>query len=232
MILIVASRVDEVAQRLLAELPQNSAQLLTPHDLSLPGWRVSGRTAADSTCMAGGGKLESRAISGLVCLLPCIFERELVQIEPEDRAYVATEMTAFLIFWLSTLTCPKLNPPTPGCMSGPYWQTERWLFEAASVGLPIKKMGRSTHGILSQCQSPEDCTTVTVVGRQCLGDIDPDLRRQARALASAVNVDLLEVSFTRDNAIFCISGANPFPELSQPGTAEAIWDFFGRGRPP
>lgn len=229
MILIVASCVDEVAQRLLAELPQDSAQLLTPRDLSLPGWEVNSGSPVDSIYIASGRKLESRAISGVVCLLPRIFESELVHIEPVDRAYVASEMTAFLIFWLSSLPCPKLNPPTPGCMSGPYWPAERWLIEAASAGLPVKPLGRSTRCNSGPCQVPEECTTVTVAGQCCLGDDDPELGRHARSLASAVNVDLLEVSFVRDNASFWFSGADPFPELSQPGTTDAIWNFFTRG---
>jgi hypothetical protein len=229
-ILVVASRVDDVAQRLVAELPENSAELLTCLDLSLPGWRVGAEAASDSICIAGGRKLEPRTISGVVCLLPYIFEQELVHIEPEDRAYVASEMTAFLLFWLDTLTCPKLNAPTAACLSGPHWAPERWRMAAASAGLAVKPIRRSTRLTARSDPSPERRITVIVVGGHSLGQDDQELRRQARSLASAVGVDLLSVHFAEHKGTPHFLGADVFPDLSQPGAAEAIWDFFSGGR--
>ncbi|MCZ6662326.1 MAG: hypothetical protein O6951_05310 [Actinobacteria bacterium] len=229
MILIVASRVDNVAQRLSTELPQGSARLLTPRDLSVPGWRVSAASPLSSTCIAGGEELEAKAITGVVCLLPCVFQQELVHIEPEDRAYVAAEMTALLVFWLSSLKCPKLNPPTAGCLSGPRWPLERWLAEAAATGLPVKPIRRSTRPVPNPDQPVEGCITVTVAGRHFLGHDDPKLRRDARSLASAVGVDLLSVHFAKGVAGYYFVGADTFPDLSQARATDAIWDFFNQG---
>ena len=226
MILIVASRVDDIAQRLSTEPLRDSAQLLTPRDLSAPGWRVSTASARSSICIAGGHKLEARAISGVVCLLPCVFPQELVHIEPEDRAYVAAEMTAFLIFWLSSLKCPKLNPPTAGCLSGPRWPRERWLAAAAAAGLPVKPIRRSTRPVPNPDKPLEECVTVTVAGRTFLGHDEPELRRHARALASAAGVDLLGVHFAEGVAGYRFDGADTFPDLSQGGATDAILDFF------
>src|SRR5215208_2683196 len=100
MILVVASRVDPVAHRLIRELPKGSAVLLSCLDLSSPGWRVSSTEADSSVCVADGLLLEEREIDGVLTLLPCVFEQELVHIRPLERRYVAAEMTAFLTFWL------------------------------------------------------------------------------------------------------------------------------------
>jgi hypothetical protein len=225
-ILIVASRADDGAGRLSMELPRGSSVILTPLDLSRPGWRVNGRETSDSIAVAGGRTLESRGITGVVCLLPRVFAKELGHIKAEDRAYVADEMTAFLVFWLSSLDCPKLNSPTPGCLSGPIWSRERWLLEAASAGLPVTTLRRSTRAAADAECSSERHVTVTVTGRSCLGHEDPQLRERARRLASAAGVDLLSVQFRTDDTVGGFAGADQFPDVSQPGVAEAIWDFF------
>ncbi len=245
MLLVVASRVDEVARRLASEFPGEAA-LLTSVDLSQPGWALRPGTAADSTFVAGGCKHESGVVTGVVCLLPCIFERELVDIHRDDRSYVAAEMTAFLIYWLSSLDCPKLNPPTAGCLSGPIWRPEHWVVTAAAAGLPVEPLRRSTWdeedgggrtgsgaegsasgGVAGSDKEPDlERATVTVVGRQCLGHADDELQRQAQTLASAAEVGLLDVDFVRAGGGFRFCGADPFPDLSQAGAFEAVAEFF------
>src|SRR5215203_2791191 len=51
MILVVASQVDEAAHQLVAALPQGSAELLTPLDLSYPGWRVGLGLGVEPICI-------------------------------------------------------------------------------------------------------------------------------------------------------------------------------------
>lgn len=257
MILVVASRVDDVAERLLSALPDDAA-LLTSVDLSQPAWSVRPREAS-SSFVAGGQKLESARVRGVVGMLPSIFEQELVDIAPDDRAYVAAEMTAFLVYWLSTLDCPKLNRPTAGCLSGPNWRPERWVVEAAGAGLKVEPLRRGTRtpdvpgsqvtrGSVASSQaagrraasiaetadgidSTRRFAKVTVVGDVCLGAADAPLQHQARALASATGFGLLEVEFVDSGDGFRFRGAEPFPEMSQPGMGEAVRAFFeGAGR--
>ena len=161
-----------------------------------------------------------------MCLLPCIFAKELVDIHLEDRAYVAAEMTAFLIDWLSSLDCPKLNPPTAGCFSGPMWRPEHWVVKAAAAGLPVEPLRRSTRPASGDDGTDPAHVTVTVVGRQCLGHPDEILHRHARALAGAADVGLLGVDFVRFGDSFRFCGADPFPDPSQAGVFEAIADYF------
>ena len=227
MVLIVASRVDASAPRLASALHECPARVLTPLDLSRPGWRVfSGRPGSDIG-IVDGEAVESRRVEGVVCLLPRVFPRELVHIEAEDRAYVAEEMTAFLIFWLSTLACPKMNAPTAGCLSGPLWSQVHWLAAAASAGLPITPHRRSTQS--SDRSSSEFRRTVTVVGPRTIGDDDGDLRRYARLLASWAGMHLLSVHFTETPDGPRFSGVDPFPELATPAALEGVLAFFDEG---
>ena len=232
MILVVASQVDDVASRLVSEFPRGSAELLTCLDLSLPGWHVSCEAPSQSVCIAGGQKFNAESITGVICLLPCVFEQELVHIQPEDRAFVAAEMTAFLSFWLSSLSCPKLNPSTPGCLSGPGWRAERWLAAAASAGLPVSPLRRSTRPDSWLGDAAASSVNVTVVGRRCLGHDDPQLRFWARSLATQAGLDLLRVDFTDRNGGYYFSGASTFPTLTEPLATEAMLDYFNaQGRP-
>ena len=196
MLLILASRVDEGAERLAAAMPSGSAALVTPADLSESGWQVDSAALEGAVFVAGGRLVEARTITGVVCLLPYVFDRELVQIEPESRPYVAAEVTAFLRYWLTVLDCPKLNPPSASCLSGPGWRLERWHMAAVAAGLPTRPLVRRTSG---QGGSPKlgngHGVTVTVVGETCVGSCDAALTAQARALADMAEVDLLSVHF-------------------------------------
>ena len=69
--------------------------------------------------------------------VPAVFEDELTDIMFSDRSYVAAEMTAFLLFWLSRLRCPVLNEPTATCLAGRYWRREQWIDQAARAGIAV-----------------------------------------------------------------------------------------------
>jgi hypothetical protein len=225
MLLIVASQVDLSACHLIRELPKDSAALLTCLDLSSSGWRVNSAEADSSVCVASGRLLKEHEIDGVLILLPCILERELVHIHPGERRYVAAEMTAFLTFWLYRLRCPKLNAPSSACLSGPGWRPERWVAAAAAAGLPVKPIQRGTRAS-GPAGGAHQKTAVTVVGEHCLGDPRPELQRRARLLASAVGLGLLEVEFEEAGDNYLFFGANTFPNLAQAGAADALWAYF------
>lgn len=232
MILVVASRLDEAAARLPASFPAGTVRLLTPRDMSLPGWELDPADPRSSVAVASGRRLEATEVSGVLCLLPDIMAEELIHIGKEDRAYVAAEMTAFLSFWLSCLQCAKLNRPFPGCLSGPRWTRERWLRTAADIGLPTVPFRRSTREGATPAQPSSRRAQVMVVGERALGHEDPEPRAHARALASAAGVDLLVVVFARDRTGYAVCGVEPFPELAGAEATAAIRAFFeGRNFP-
>ncbi len=231
MYIIVASEVDDTAKELIPYFPKGTARILTPADLSKPGWRIHTSDPGNSICVAGGEPLCSSGINGVLCLLPCVFGPELVQIEEEARDYVASEMTAFLKFWLFSLSCPMLSPPSAGCLSGPNWRREQWAGAARDAGLPISPFMRRTSPQCPTDKNGEQMVTVTLIGNKASGENESGLTDQVKDLAKVAGVNLLQVTFMktkRDNS-YLFYGANTFPALQGAGTTQLIMDFFNGG---
>lgn len=228
MLVVAANRYDQVAQDLVSRWSVLGARLLTCADLSLCGWKYPLSMTNRSTAVIDGQIIPIEEITGVLILLPCVFEEELVEILPGDRAYVAAEMTAFLLSWLSELKCPVLNRPTSTCLSGPYWRQERWVYTAAQMGIPIQPIYK--HAVLSANTSsalPSECfVSVTVVGKLCFGAVDEALATQARKLAEVAHVDLLTVHFSHPSANAAIIGADLWPKFDSDEVIEAILAYL------
>lgn len=227
MLVVLASRADPAARR-LAERLGGDALLLTPLDLSAPGWRLDPFRPGSSTFVVSGRRFRERALSGVVTLLPCVFEQELVHIEFGDRRYVAAEMTAFLTCWLAGLRCPRLNAPTAGCLSGPNWRPERWIRHAAATGLPTRSVQVSTTKALHDGSGRARTVGVTVVGERCVGHRSEEFQEAARQLARAAELALLHVEFEAGQGVPRVAGATQFPDLSALEAAEAVRAYFDR----
>jgi hypothetical protein len=202
---------------------------MTSADLSRPGWRVDSEALDDAVFVAGGRPHAARDVEGVVGLVPCIFEQELVDLRPQDRSYAASEMTALLLWWLATLDCPKLNPPSAGCLSGPAWRPERWHLAASAAGLPVAPLRRGT----GPQAPPEDAAVarVTLVGHRSFGAADPELHRRARALADEAGVGVLGVTFEERRGEHLFRSANLFPALDPPAASGALLEYFDAAVP-
>jgi len=188
MFVVRAEGGDAPAQRLVASWP-GEAGLLTCRDLSRPGWRFPagperGRAGGDGgTAVIGGRSVPAAALAGVLVRLPCAFERELGVIAAGDRSYVASEMTAFLSAWLSDLSCPVFNRPSPVHLMGPSWSEEGWRWAAARLGI------RTTPAL----EPP--ILTVTVVGGCVVAGSDEEADRAGVALAREARVSTLRAHF-------------------------------------
>lgn len=198
---------------------------MTPHDLTKPGWRHHiGNAVWSSSCVADGHAIRSEEIRGVLSRLPTVTMSSLSAFSPNDRSYVAAEMTAYLAFWLSALRCPVLNRPTPECLVGPNWSSAQWIYRAGRLGLPTRRCVVSSSSELpeSVCDAP---TTVIVVGDDCVGATRPTLRERARRLARSSSVRLLAVYFSEDSEQGEIVDAKVMPELSS-AVEDAILQLF------
>lgn len=175
-------------------------------------------------------------IAGVLVRLPCVYSHELLHITPADRDYVAAEMTAFLLSWLSTLACPVLNYPTPTCLGGPYWRPEQWTYAAACAGIPVTSTRRQVYlsasltSVASEMVQFDPAASnlcVTVIGDRCVGNADGTLRRYARHLAEAAGVGLLTVRFIDDSLGLRFADANPWPTLDD-AVGEAVLAHMGK----
>jgi hypothetical protein len=228
-LVVVASRQDEAARSLVTRWTAHDARLLTCEDLSRPGWRYDPEASHLATAVVGGRRVRCREISGVLTRLACVGEWDLEHIAAVDRAYVAAEMTAFLLAWLSGLTCPVVNRPTPLCLSGPNWRPEQWTHAAAGLGIPIRSVDRRVarrSAEVSPVGAASSPTTVTVVGSRCLGTEEEILRVQARRLAEAAGVSLLGVRFGGRDGEYTFLGADLWPDPSTDEVAGGVLAHF------
>jgi len=226
MIVVVANLWDHAAKAFASRWQSHGVRVLTCGDLSVAGWRQTLTAGHASTVVVDGALVPQEQITGVLTRLSGIAEEEISGIAREDREYAAAEMTAFLWFWLSSLTCPMLNRPTVACLSGPYWRQESWVHAAAQAGIPVEPAHRRTGS-----RVPEEhgsFSTVTVVGERVFGETDPVLQNHARRLAALAGVDLLAVRFSNPEAHARLISADVFPDLTDDCVGAAILDYLGR----
>ena len=231
MIVILASRHDEVARALAARWAADGATLLTPRGLSVGGWRHHLGSPSDSAAVIDGRPVPVEELTGVLTRLWCVGVRDLPHIVPTDREYVSIEMSAFLTSWLSQLQCPVLNRPTATCLAGPNWQAEEWTHRAARLGIPVRPLERRS-ALGMEPASPPPATAhvnVTVVGARCLGATDETLRRHARRLAAHAGVELLDVFFDGDDARASFVGVSLWPDLGSPDIVDAMLEHLKGG---
>lgn len=229
MLVVVASRYDRQAQMLVSRYG-DEARLLTSDDLSSRGWRFRLGGGGDSFAVIGGEVVDCKDIEGVLTRLPSVFPGDLFNITPEDRSYVAAEMTAFLAAWLSNLSCPVLNRPTPLCLSGPFLRREKWVHTAAHLDIPVLSV--NLHAPMSADEPvTSNVVSVSFVGDACVGgQVDERLASQTRALARSVGVNLLCARFTRPGEGSLFVDADYWVDVSNPEVADAILRYLRNRR--
>jgi hypothetical protein len=227
-LIILANRQDEAAMSLPTRWQSHDTHVLTPEGLSVRGWRYEiPPSSTASRAVVGHREISSQEITGVLTRIPCVSEQDLPHFMEPDRAYAATEMTAFLMAWLSDLDCSLLNRPTPGCLSGPGWRPEQWVRFAAHLGIPVEPVCRRAPE--QGTDSPDSpATEVVVVGDRYLGAVDPVLADRARLLARASGVNLLVVYFSGPDAGSRFLSVSLWPDLWKADVADAILDYFQR----
>lgn len=137
MIVITCSNLDDNVKLLKAKWPNNNALLLSVNDLTSPGWEVSSQDFSQSKFVAEETIWPVTDIEGIINLLPAIAPYELFKIVEEDRDYVASELNAFLFYFLSKMKCPFLNKLSMFNLSGPFIKPEEWIMECRKAGIPV-----------------------------------------------------------------------------------------------
>jgi hypothetical protein len=228
-LVVVAGDWDLVARSFVERYADRGACLMTPRDLSQAGWSYRVGSPSDSTAMIAGRPLPACEIAGVHTRLPCVTARDLPHIAVADRAYVAEEMTAFLLAWFTELERPALNPPMPQCLAGPYWPQEKWVHTAAQLGIATAPSHRRicfSQDSASVADSGGDGAAVTVVGGKEIGNVDRALHAAARALADAAKAGLLVVRFSNRKPGARFLGASHWADLGEPEIAEAVLQWF------
>jgi hypothetical protein len=151
---------------------------------------------------------------------------DLPMIAADDRSYVAAEMTAFLLSWLSSLACPVVNRPSPLGLAGPNLRPETWIALACRQGIPVQPVRRGPDGY-----QPADLggsLQLNVVGPRWIGEAPDELGARAVRLARAAGVDLMTAVFDPTAAGSPLVLAEPFPEVRSDGVADALLEHLSR----
>jgi hypothetical protein len=230
-IVVVASRHDEAARQTVARWGPHAAALLTCEDLSTSGWRHFLFSQSESRVVVGGRVIPESAIRGVLVRRPWIFELELVDIAASDREYVAAEMNAFLLSWLSQVSCRVLNRPAGTCLCGPNWRPQQWARAAAQAGFAIQSVRWRVPSTAKQTHKPpkkhvERTDEVTVVGNQCFGSAYEVCLAPARRLAAIAGTELLSVRFSVGKHGPLFLSANAMPALTDPRLSQAVCNYL------
>jgi hypothetical protein len=148
---------------------------------------------------------------------------DLVAVSPADRGYAHQELQAFWLSWLQGLPCPVLNRPTALGLSGVWLGDAEWALRASRAGLPTAPV-QLTSAPPGPSEPVEDAVAVLVAAGAVFGPPSAAaLAEECRALAAAVEADLLEVRLRRlgpagSNDV-CFAGATTLPDLRQGGVA-------------
>ncbi|WP_146198089.1 hypothetical protein [Caulobacter endophyticus] len=220
---MLANAWDAAAHGLAGEADGADVVIATPRDLSRVGWRYWLDTPGDTLTVAGGEILPATQIGCVLTRLSGVSEADLPHIAGEDRAYVAAEMTAFLLALLAGFERPVVNRPTPSCLCGPHRSDAGWRRMAIELGLRAAPL--SLTAACGQPREPEpDPNIVTVVGKTAFGAEGPAQAKAAVALARGADADLLTVAFA-SNDPGAILRAHPHVDLTDAGTALAVRDY-------
>jgi hypothetical protein len=234
MIIVFANEHDEHAKCIVQRWAHRGAALMLPSDLSRAGWSCTSRDPNHSTCVIGGLRRQSPDIHGVLVRCPAVLPSDLPHIATTDRSYVASEMTAFLVYWLTALGRPVMNRPTPRSLCGPGWYPEHWMHYAARAGLRVKARERTVS--LTSIEHPSwpehngTCVDLTIVGQVCFGVVSPELARKGCALAAAAKVDLVKLRFDSAAADACFLEADLCPRIDEGCVEEAVLSHFEAAR--
>jgi hypothetical protein len=158
-------------------------------------------------------------IDGIVVRRSQIYPSELGHIIARDRAYVACEMTAFLVHWLRCLACPVVNMPSGVCLCGPMWSPFAWTHHAAQMGIPVVKQTR--HGMRDQHRGATtevvmlDGVRVAAQEDTVTSDADIRMSNYTRQLAVSSGARLLSARFMLSGGRPHFVGATPVPPVTQ-----------------
>lgn len=229
MLVVLAGVLDDEAATLVARWRDHDAVLVTPRDLSGPGW-VDG-DGVQGALRASGRVRSTRELSGVLVRLAGVLPEELVDLVGEDRPYASAEMTAFLTHWLCALPVPVLNRPSPMCLLGPAWSNEQWLVQAARLGAPVRDVVVSREGATAPGPAAPTGEVLLVAGRpvRASADLPAAAVDAAAALAQKYEIALMRAFFVLDRDGPWLTGIDLRPPLTSHAASDATLELLLAG---
>jgi hypothetical protein len=230
LILIISNIANEAATALVDRFPVGAASLITAsefHASFRAGIAVSDFSSSGITIRGAGNS--TKDVSGVVTTIPCFLPQEFYYIEPADRNYVCSEMNAFFIYFLSELTCPKLNPPSTRTLSGMSLQKIEWMKTAHTLDIPVWPF-HLKNSQPTDLDKPAGLhyLKATIIGDTIIGDHTPDsIATTMIRLSKAFSLPYLSGHFfSPDGTDYFLSELISVPDINPQETQQAIVNYF------
>ncbi len=230
-LVLIANAWDEDADAFVARHAEAGAVLLVPRDLSRTGWRFQLDDPAAAAVVAGERRFRLDDVRGVLMRLAAVTEDDLPHIHAEDQAFVAAELSAFLLALLTQANVPVVNRPAPQCLCGPAWSDAKWRKAAAGLELPIAPLRWRAARDGDGGEEERALFTVAVVNDSCFGPEDERLARGCRALAKHAGAEMLTVELGGSVQSPLFLRARPHVELGDPRIEAAVLRRFGIAAP-
>lgn len=143
MIVVVGSRHDSVATRLVARWP--GAALCAAEDLTRGGWVWRHAHPASRRWVVGGQRVRDADISGVFLRRSAVYAQELVGTHADDRDFLAAEAHAFLTCVLASTSARVINPVVDGAFGEEALRPEHCAEAAVRLGIPLVPVRVSSH---------------------------------------------------------------------------------------
>ncbi len=138
MILVISNVANDSAAALVEAFEPGAAALVTASDIHNSFHAaIAVDDFASSRLKVAGRQFSMNEITGVVTTIAYFVPQEFYYVEPSDRDYVCAEVSAFFIYLLSQLGCPKINPPSVKTLSGLGMHHVEWMKAAHRLGVPV-----------------------------------------------------------------------------------------------
>lgn len=192
-LLVIAEANDADAvwcRQALAESFRGPVVQVTPSEIVMAP-QLSHRLGTDHESvqlrLARGLTLDGHGLAGVVNRIQRLPDRHFVQAQGTEHGYAAAELQAFVLGWLSALTCPMFNAPTPACLFGPAHADLTARHMAALAGWAVADAPDTTQ-VLAPLQ------VHWVLDQAVLGpDLPPQEQHAMQALSALWGARLLQV---------------------------------------
>jgi hypothetical protein len=213
-IAVLASRFDPEALDLVSAWSDSKAVLLSAEDLCSPGWSFRPAAPAESTAVINGQRVRVSELRAVVTRRPAVLAEELMRITQADRNYVAAEINAFLVAWLSSLPCRVVNRPTPTSLCGPAWSELYWREAARRAGVDW-----------TEAEDAGEAHEVMLCGRRVLFSNSIEEETAVRALGHSAGAELMGVRLRSGR----VCGVSVAPPLTNREVRDCLLSYLVEG---
>ena len=230
MILVFSHIASEAASELVTQFPKDAAFLITASEFHEAVKAEISVNDFLSTCLTiNGRKINVSAISGVVTTIPFFLRQEFYYIDPADRDYICSEMNSLFIYFLSTVSCKKINPPSVRSLTGLGLHKIEVLKAAQKLDIPVwpfKMKNGSPAG--EKPSSEKECIRCTLVGNEFAREEPPEtVRRYMRQFSKYYSMPYLSGNFITENQKdYFFSDLFSIPDITPPENQKAIVKYF------